>query len=165
MGETERRKSYELLEYKDAIMRKLLRDEKVLALFGVTDPAQAADLIRTKIYPYEKIPDVKDDTGDKMICFDLTSTFNEKKGTFRDVVITFYISAPEYDLYRDDGLWYDLVACEIDRLFSGSYELGLGPMRFLSIEPYYPERNWYGRRMRFGVYEFGNTQKYGGAQY
>lgn len=154
-------RSYEIIEYRNIIFKKLLESEEIVKLLGFEGVEYPEDEIPYKnMFPHEYIPDTIT-TTDKFINFEISATLDTRNNVYKDLTIYFFITCHEDVIRYKGGLWYDKVVCEIDDIFSEKNILGVGKTGLLSNIPYFPQQKFKGRALKFIVKDFNNGLKYG----
>ena len=159
-------RSYEIIEYREKIMNIVINSPEIIKLFGFDDEDEAKSTIPYHyMFPHEYIPDVVESTH-RFINFEIGANIDSKNHTFKDLTIYFYIFCHQDVVnYKDQGrkyLWYDRVVCVLDDIFNENDKIGIGgKMDLVSNIPYYPEKKFKGRLLKFVVKDFYNGLKYG----
>ena len=144
----------ELTEYRQKIMKALCSDAEIVKL--VTDktnaPVPNRDLMYANIFPYAYTPDTTKET-DTFICFRLTVPEVMNK-TCKQINITFYIFTHQSLMRTRDGLRPDLIGKEVERLFNGSLDLGLGRAKLEGMDDISPITGYHGIAVEYSVLEY-----------
>lgn len=154
-------RSYEIIEYRNKILREICKSEELVKLLGCENEEYPEDIIPYKwSYPHEFIPETITKT-ERYINFDVSATLDTHNNTYKDLTIYFFVLCHE-DVVRYKGsLWYDRVVCELDEIFCENNILGVGRTYLVSNTPYCPQQKFKGRLLKFVVKDFNNGLKYG----
>lgn len=160
-----RSRSYEIIEYRNAIMRELCKSPEIVKLLGCENEEYPEDVIPyEKSYPHEYIPETITKT-ERFINFDVAGVIDSSNNVYKNLTIYFFVVCHQDVVkYKDKGrtyLWYDKVVCELDNIFCEKNIFGVGKMSLIGNVPYSPHKNFKGRLLKFDIKDFNNGLKYG----
>ena len=155
-----RARSYDVIEYRNKIMIKLLENENIVSLMDSTLDTAQDDLYYKFILPHEFIPDTETKTH-KYINFDLRADIDTRNRTYKNITLWFFVLCHNDVIRTSRGCWYDRVVCELDNVFGEQNVLGVGKMSLVSNVPYKPNNRFTGRVLTFTVKEFTDGLKNG----
>lgn len=146
-------------------MREICKNKELVNLLGESDEEYPEDVIPWKwVFPHEYIPDTITET-DRFINFEISADWDSKNNVYKDLTIYFFVVCHQDVIrYESDGreyLWYDKVVCELDNMFGDKNVLGIGETRLTNNSPYFPQKKFKGRLLKFRVKDFNNGLKYG----
>lgn len=144
----------ELKEYRSTIMKQLCSNQKIVDLINYKSNSQIPDrsLMYTKIFPYAYTPDVVKDTG-TFICFRIYVPAVMNK-TFKKMNIVFYIFSHQDYIRTSEGMRPDLIAEQIEDMFNGTMDFGVGRMRLDDVNDISPSPHFHGLALEYVVSEF-----------
>lgn len=158
-------RSYEIVEYRKAIFRKLINSKEIVKLLGFQNVEYPDEVIPWNVmFPHEFIPGTTSETK-RYINFEITANLDVRNNTFKNITIIFFVFCHEELIrYMDSDreyLWYDKATCEIDNILSNGI-IGLcGNTSLESNTPYVPHNEYRGRMLRFVVKDFTDGNKNG----
>lgn len=126
--------SFEIIRYKQQIMSLLVNNDYVVELIDNTDIEEPEDLIGNNLFNYIRIPQSIEE-AETYIAFeiDVPKINDSNKEWFKQLVITFYIIAHESTMPTTlGGTRIDLLAAEIDKMFTGYVGIGKQPLQLKS---------------------------------
>ncbi|MBO5054845.1 MAG: hypothetical protein J6C64_00615 [Lachnospiraceae bacterium] len=158
-------KNCDMTKYREKIMNEICKSGILVKLLCEADAGQPENIIPYKrCFPYEYIPDTMNET-DRFINYEISETADSKNNLYKNLTISFFIAGHQnVVLCRENGmeyLWYDIAACELEKLFCNKNVLGIGAARLTSNEPYRIQNKSMGRLLKFTVRDFNNGLKYG----
>lgn len=144
----------ELSDKKQQILKDLLSDRELVTL--LTDDSTirlpAKDLRYDQVFPYPWVDETAD-AAKSFICFDVTvpeiSTIAVK-----DCYMYIWIFTHQRIAMTKEGVRTDLLASRVDYLLNGSTEYGFGKVRLMSVLPYAPNANYYGKVLKYYVQDW-----------
>lgn len=146
-------------------MDQICRSKELIKLLGEADVEYPEDIIPYKwSHPHEYIPGTITET-DRFINFELSASIDSRNNMYKDLTVYFYVVCHQDAIqYKEKGrtyLWYDKAVCELDNIFSGNNILGIGTTTLVSNIPYFPQKEFKGRLLKFVVKDFNDGAKYG----
>lgn len=143
-----------LRKYRSVAMKKLYSSNTISNLINSTNPEKyrGKDLVYKNIFPYAYVPDTTN-TSKVFITIELgvPRVYNR---TFKEMVMTVYIFGNQQVIETPNGLITDLLAEEVDKIFSGSSDFGLGNLELSSISDFTPIQRFHGIAMIYEATEF-----------
>lgn len=149
----------ELFDYKNKIMKELCTNEKIFKLIIDNDNNVNPNysLAYKHIFPYEYIPETVDD-AQTFICFDVDITEVQNK-TFYMPVLYFWIFTHKSKMrLKEGGIRIDTLCSEIDCVFNGNRNFGLGEMNLHSVERFSPILDYQGRVLTYYAKDFNRPR-------
>ena len=145
----------EVILYKNIVMQKLLESNILTELVDVEGEyaGHEEDLLYKRIYPYEYIPDIIEETG-CYILFDIDVELNRRNKTFNKFNLFIYTLAHVNTMRTPTGLRPDLMVTEIEKIFEGFSILGVGEMQLVYNRRFYTGERFRGRALCFEMADF-----------
>lgn len=150
----------ELVNYKNQVMKELCSDPNIVHLLTGNEDAAIPNhgLPYTQLFPYEYVPQTVDEAR-SFICFDvdIVSVPNE---TFLVPVLYVWVFAHASNLRMEQGgVLIDQLAIEVTRLLNGSWNYGLGKLKFDSSRRFTPIRGYLGRVLTYYATDFNRSSE------
>ena len=147
----------ELYEYKNKIMKMLCENENIVKLITGKDGIDGLTLPYSHIYPFEFIPEtVKED--DTFICFDVDIPEVTSEVVYKPVIYFWAFCHKDALRLPQGGSRTDALSAEIDQMFNGNRELGMGELNLRAVERFAPIKDFQGRVL---AYEGKDTNRWG----
>ena len=138
----------EIPEYKDDILKTFIEKPNIITYIDNKD-ALPIDLIGENIFPYPYIPHVQEDVR-VFISLDVYVPRTRDK-LIKDVQIVINVFAhKDKSLYKGKSR-VDLLTIEIDKIMNGNYNFGIDAVELVSVLPYNPNMNYFGKQMIYNV--------------
>lgn len=140
----------EFFRYKNQLMEDLVTNENIVKLIDCRCPfANAEELIYSKIFPYEYIPETVEDAA-TYICCDVDITDGTDIKTFFTPIIYIWVFTHR-SLLRlpEGGVRTDELCSEIAKVINGSRFYGLGELYLYSVKRFAPMTDYQGKVMTF----------------
>lgn len=146
----------ELSKYKIEIMKSLCLDEKIQRLILLL-PSQnnGKEMMYKNIFPYSFIPDTVTKAS-TFICFDLEVKRVQNR-TFKDIDVMFWIFTHQTLMRTNDGIRIDLLANEVDNIFNGNKNFGLGTMELKLVTLMSPAKDYHGKTLVYRSVDFNRV--------
>lgn len=156
----------EVTLYRENIMRLLCSNEEIVKLLTYEENPTVLpnrDLMYTKIFPYGYNPDTVKET-DTFICFTvgIPEVYNK---TYKEINVIFFIFSHQSLIRTSHGLRTDLIGAEIDKMFNGNIDLGVGRLNLQNVEDISPAVKYNGIAISYNVTDWNRPTingKYGG---
>lgn len=127
--------SYEIGEYKQKVMRRLLEDAELVKLVDPNGIAEYPDdLLYTNLFPYGRIPDTEQETSVYITVVVNVPSIDKKNDLIRyvDFKIRIYSHADLMHVRGSGSDRIDLIAAHVDEMLNESYDFGIGYLRLTS---------------------------------
>ena len=138
----------------------LCENDEVVKLVANIDDAEDIDglsLAYSHIYPFEYVPEtVKED--DTFICFDVDVPDVENEVLYHPVIYLWMFTHKDALHLKEGGVRTDKMAVEVDKMFNGNRNLGMGELDLRSVTRFAPIKDFQGRVL---VYEGKDTNRWG----
>lgn len=126
--------SFEIVRYKQLIMSALINNERIVALIGNNEVESPEDLVDENLFDYIRIPCAIEEEK-TFIAFevDVPRINRSNEEYLKKLVITFYVITHERLMRtQEGGTRIDILAAEIDKMFTGSQMFGTQPLEIMS---------------------------------
>ena len=133
----------EIPEYKDDILKIFIQKENIVTYIDNKN-CLPIDLIGENIFPYPYIPQTQDEVK-VYICLDIYVPRTRDK-LIKDVQIVINVFAHKDKSLHKGKSRVDLLSIEIDKIMNGNYNFGIDAMELISVLPYNPNVNYYGKQ-------------------
>lgn len=184
------KRSYEIKELRRKIMNLICENETLVRLlvpeekgkdgkwinpFDDEDFDPTEELPYKYLMPYELVTGTLTEKG-RYLGFDVSIIIDPKNHVFKDMTINFFVISEQTLIPYNEGIidgsrngykscWYDLVTCELDTMFSGTNQLGVGKMELVQNDPYFVsyarEIPYKGRTLTFKVLDYTDATTHG----
>lgn len=148
----------EIPKYKDALLRSLIANEKIIEYIGRTDIEDPTDLIGVggNIYPYPYVPSTQEEAR-TYICFDIYVP-SVQDMMFKDIQIAISVFS-----HKDVGSYQgksrvDLIAIELDKLLNGNQDYGIDAAQLKQVSPYLPNDSYFGKTLFYRAYNLNQNR-------
>ena len=148
----------EIPKYKDALLRSLIANPKIVEYIGRTDLEDPTDLVGTggNIYPYPYIPSTQDEAR-TYICFDVYVP-SVQDMMFKDIQIAISVFSHKTIGSYQGVSRVDLLAIEIDKLINGNQDYGIDAAQLKQMSPYIPNDSNYEKTMFYRAYNLNQNR-------
>lgn len=155
----------EFFDYKNRLMEDLLTNPRIPELlndFEDRQPATAAELMYTQVFPYEYIPETIEH-GQTFICCDVDITKATNKTFYLPDLYIWVFSHKSKLRLPKGGVRTDEICAEIVQAIDGSRFYGLGELEFYSSRRFAPLNDYQGKVLTFKASDFSKTHPTGKA--
>lgn len=126
--------SSEIIRYKQQIMSMLINNETIVSLIDNPDITEPEELIGVNLFNFIRIPHSIEEEG-TYIAFevDIPQITASNQERFKKLTVTFYVISHERSMPTTlGGTRIDLIAAELDRMFTGFVGIGTQPIELVS---------------------------------
>lgn len=152
----------ELFTYKNKIMAELCSNEAIVKLITDREDSEVPNhtLAYSQIFPYEYLPETIDE-GHTFVCFDVDVQSVENKTFLNPVLYIWeFTHKSKLRIDREDGggVRIDRLATEINKVFNGNRNFGLGELNLVSVERFSPILDYLGRVITYSAKDFNRRR-------
>lgn len=127
--------SYEIGEYKQKVLRRLIEDTELVALVDPNGLAEYPDdLIYTNLFPYGRMPETEQEAQVYITVVVNVPSISQSNDLIRyvDFKIRVYAHAELMHVKGHGSDRIDLIAAHIDEMLNESYDFGIGYLHLTS---------------------------------
>lgn len=146
----------ELSKYKIKIMKALCMSRSIQQLILLKESVnEGREMMYTNIFPYSFIPDTVTKAS-TFICFEI-EVKRVLNRTFKDINILFWIFSHQSLIRTEEGIRPDVLANEVDKMFNGNRDLGLGTTELKLVTLINPAKDYHGRTLVYKSTDFNRV--------
>lgn len=148
----------EIPEYKTNLLKAFVDNKNIVTYIDNQSKEiyDSADLIGVNIFPFPYIPDTQTEVM-TYICLDIYVPKVRDK-IIKDVQIVVNIfSHKEKSTYMGRSC-VDMICIEIDKILNGNMDFGIDAADLVSVTPYTPNINHFGKQMIYNVPNFNQKR-------
>lgn len=148
----------EIPKYKTDLLQELLKVNDIITYIGNEDDGiqDPVDLIGVNVFPFPYVPDTETEVK-TYICMDIYVP-KVKDMIFKDVQIVVNIfSHKKKGTYKGKSR-VDLINIEVDKILNGNYDFGIDKVELVSVMPYIPNSNFFGKQLVYNVPNFNQRR-------
>lgn len=144
----------DFFDYKNRLMQDMLTNETIVSLIDQdTEFEHAEDLMYTRVFPFEYIPDTVE-SGWTYVCCDVDVQSVSSK-TYYTPTLYIWVMAHRSNLrLPEGGVRTDKLCSEICKVINGSKFYGLGELNLAAVKRFAPVSDYNGKCMTFYPTEF-----------
>lgn len=135
-------------------MKKIVSSQKIVKLISESSANTLPDksLLYQYVFPYPRVIDRIED--EHTFITSRISVPKVRNKTFKELTLYIYVFTHQNLIRTPEGLRTDLIAEEIEKLFNGSLDFGLGHVELESIDDFSPANRYIGLVMQYSVSDF-----------
>lgn len=149
----------DIQRYRAIAMKLMYESAPIDALINsvVDTPCHGRDLVFKYIFPFAYVPDTTT-SAKPFITMEIAIPRVENR-TFKDMRLFTYIFCHQNIVQQKDGLLFDLLAEEVDKLLNGNDSFGLGALELRNLADFSPMQRWHGLVMQYNSKSFNRPAK------
>lgn len=145
----------EIPEYKSSILKTFISNENIITYID-NSSVIPVDLIGENIFPFPYVPQTQDEVR-MFLCVDVYVPKVRDK-LLKDVQIVVNVFGhKDKSLYKGKSR-IDLMAVEVDKILNGNYDFGIDAVELISVMPYCPHMNYFGKQLIYNVQHFNQRR-------
>ena len=146
----------EISDYKIKIMKALCQSKSIQKLVMLRESTrEGREMMYTNIYPYSFVPETVT-KANTFICFEI-EVKRVLNRTFKEMDIIFWIFTHQSLIRTNEGIRPDVLSNEVDKIFNGSREFGLGTTELKIVSLVNPAKDYHGRTLVYKSTEFNRV--------